>query len=75
MALLLTLCFFRRDFGEERNLSHCNEGQAQDLQEHPDDELSQLIGEITCSTHSRERAKTKTKDEDEFETSPTSLSK
>ena len=49
--LLLTLCFFRRDFGEERNLSHCNEGQAQDLQEHADDKLRQLIGEITCSTH------------------------
>ena len=60
MTLLLTLCFFRRDFGEEGNLSHCNEGQAQNLQEHPDDELCQLIGEVTCSTHTNTHTRTHT---------------
>lgn len=51
MALLLTLCFFRGDFGEERDLGHSNEGQAKNLQEHADDELRQLIGVITYGPH------------------------
>ena len=55
MVLFLTLCFFRRDFGEEGDLGHSNEGQAQNLQEHTDDELRQLIGEITYSPHKRNR--------------------
>lgn len=39
---LPTLRFLRHDFGEERHLGHSHEGEAQQLQEHPDDKGRQL---------------------------------
>ncbi len=47
MVQFLTLCFLSSDFGEEGNLSHSYKWQAQNLQEHPNDELSQLPWKTT----------------------------
>ena len=47
MVLLLTLCFLRSDFGEERNLGHSHKWQPQNLQKHPNDELCQLPRKTT----------------------------
>lgn len=50
---VLTLCFLRSDLGEERNLGHRHKRQAQNLQKHSDDELSQNPWEVTCTKQSR----------------------
>lgn len=38
----VTLCLFRRDFGEEGHLGHGHEREPQQLEEDPDDEGRQL---------------------------------
>lgn len=46
-SFLLTLCSLSSNFGEQGNLSHSYKWQTQDLQKHPNDELSQLPRETT----------------------------
>ena len=53
MVQFLTLCFLSSDFGEEGDLSHSYKWQTQDLQKHPNDELSQLPRETTYRKHQK----------------------
>lgn len=54
----LTLCSLRGDFGEEGNLGHRYKGQTQNLQKHPNDELSQLPRKSTYRKQSVAEEKT-----------------
>lgn len=58
VVLFLTLCFLSSNFGEEGNLSHSYKWQTQNLQKHPDDELSQLPRETTWRKHNRKHQST-----------------
>lgn len=51
MVPFLTLCSLSSDFGEEGNLGHSYKWQTQNLQKHPNDELSQLPWKPTYRKH------------------------